>query len=135
MPLFPPCSPSWHPTWASRIPAVSTICTACPASWAGWLVSWPSLWGRKRGKGLCYSTQVSCLHVALCVYINTHINCTLQLLNNLILQLSVSFQLLQSCLLSSCSSAVTLPCKLPPWLHPSGSLWLEVLLQVGGDEK
>lgn len=46
----------------------------------------------------------------------------------------VKFQLLRPRLSSSPLLEVMLPCKLLPWLRPSGSLWLEVLLQVGGDE-
>lgn len=39
------------------------------------------------------------------------------------------------CLLCVSSSEVMLPCKLLPWLHPLGSLWLEVCSQVGRSEK
>lgn len=112
-------SPSWHPTWASRIPAESTICTACLASWAGWLVSWPWLWVKKPGKEPFHSSQI--LHK------NIH-TIVLLLWSNCALQLHFYPPPFSS-------SVIPLPCKLPAWLRPSGSVWLEVLLQVGGGGK
>lgn len=85
---------------------------ACLASWAGWLVLWLWLWGKKRGKGLNLTTNLTYTYLKiLYIYICSY-----------------------PCLASISSSEVMLPCKLLPWLHPLGLLWLEVWSQVGGGE-
>ena len=64
------CSPSWHRTWASRIPVESTICTACLASSAGWLALWLWLWRKKMGKSPFFLT--TSLHTRDYIYTHTH---------------------------------------------------------------